>query len=187
MTTPMSAEKTPTLSRGRSDLLCGLGVLVGGSLLLVSALGIDTTLGTKAGIGPGTVPVALATLLMAGGAALLFTGIRAARASHTGTQTFSQAASDVEALLKEAEPPVPLKKLLVMVLLFVGYAVAFIPLGYVLSTAVFLGIVVTVIDPAKWKRNVLFALGFSAIVYLGFTQLLGVPLPVGVLGSPVGG
>ncbi|KRE68852.1 hypothetical protein ASG79_22870 [Arthrobacter sp. Soil761] len=74
-----------------------------------------------------------------------------------------------------------------MVLLFVGYAVAFIPLGYVLSTAVFLGIVVTVIDPAKWKRNVLFAIGFSAIVYLGFTQLLGVPLPVGVLGLRVGG
>jgi putative tricarboxylic transport membrane protein len=186
MTKPMLAEKANTFFKGRADLLCGLGVIVSGSLLLVSALGIDTT-GTKAGIGPGTVPVALATLLIAGGAALSLTGIRTARSSHNGPQTVSQAEGDVEALLKESEPPVPLKNLLIMVLLFIGYAVAFIPLGYVLSTAIFLGIVVTVIDPAKWKRNVLFAVGFSAIVYLGFTQLLRVPLPTGVLGLPVGG
>jgi putative tricarboxylic transport membrane protein len=183
----MSAEKTKALPRGRSDLLCGLGVIVAGSLLLVSALGIDTTAGNEAGIGPGAVPVALATLLMAGGAALSLTGIRAARSPQHGAQTDSQAERDVEALMKESDPPVPLKNLLVMILLFVGYAVAFIPLGYVLSTAIFLGIVVTVIDRAKWKRNVLFAIGFAAIVYLSFTQLLSVSLPTGVLGLPVGG
>lgn len=183
----MSDGKTTALSRGRSDLLCGLGVIAAGSLLLVSALGIDTTIGTKAGIGPGTVPVALAALLVAGGTALFFTGIRTTRASNSRRRSSSQAASDVEALLKESEPPVPLKKLLVMVLLFVGYAVAFIPLGYLLSTAAFLGIVVNVIDPAKWMRNVLFAICFSAVVYLSFTQLLGVTLPAGVLGLPVGG
>jgi putative tricarboxylic transport membrane protein len=182
----ISPEKTRTLPQGRSDLLCGLGVMVAGSLLLVSALGIDTTTGSEAGIGPGLVPVALATLLMAGGAALSLTSLRTAPSPH-GEQTDSQAERDVEALMKESEPPVALKNLLVMILLFVGYAVAFIPLGYVLSTAIFLGIVVTVIDRANWKRNILFALGFSAIVYLSFTQLLGVPLPTGVLGLPVGG
>lgn len=179
-------EGARTLRRGGGDLLCGLGLMVAGSLLLISALGIDTTTGSQTGVGPGLVPVALAILLLAGGAALSLTSLRTARPLR-GEQTDSQAERDVEALMKESEPPVPLRKLLVMVLLFVGYAVAFIPLGYVLSTGIFLGIVVTVIDREHWKRNILFAVFFSFIVYLSFTQLLGVPLPAGVLGLPVGG
>lgn len=179
-------EKTKTAHPGRADLFCALGVVVGGTLLLVDALGIDNTAGAKTGIGPATVPLALATLLIVSGVALAITGIRAGKRSHA-PQSNSRAEQDVEALLKESEPPVPLKKLLIMILLFIGYAVAFIPLGYLLSTAIFIGIVVTVIDRAKWKRNILFAVGFAVVVYLSFTQLLGVQLPAGLLGLPAGG
>lgn len=183
----MPTEKIKTVHPGRADLLCAFGVIVAGAFLLVSALGIDNSVGSSAGgIGPATVPLALATLLIVSGAALAVLGMRAGKPSHMPPAE-SQAERDVEALMRESEPPVPLKKLIVMILFFIGYAVAFIPLGYVLSTVIFIGIVVTVIDREKWKRNILFALGFATVVYLSFTQLLGVQLPSGLLGLSAGG
>jgi putative tricarboxylic transport membrane protein len=80
------------------------------------------------------------------------------------------------------DPPVPWRRLAVVVALFIGYALVFIPLGYIVSTTLYLGVMVTVIDPARWRRNAIFAVVFAVVVYFGFTELLSVQLPTGVLG-----
>jgi putative tricarboxylic transport membrane protein len=80
------------------------------------------------------------------------------------------------------EPPVPPRRLVVVVAMFIGYALIFIPLGYMVSTALYLAAMVTVIDRARWKRNLAFAVLFAVIVYYAFTRLLAVQLPVGILG-----
>jgi putative tricarboxylic transport membrane protein len=70
----------------------------------------------------------------------------------------------------------------VVVAMFIGYALIFIPLGYMVSTALYLAAMVTVIDRARWKRNLAFAVLFAVIVYYAFTRLLAVQLPAGILG-----
>jgi len=190
MSASVVTESAKQARSGRADTLCGLGVIAAGTVLLISARGIDAAPRSgAAGIGPATMPLAIAALLIVGGVALTFIGARVWRSPEPSTSTSSDSSIErqVQDLVGESEPPVPINKLVIMVLLFVGYTIVFIPLGYVLSTCLYLGVVTTVIDRAKWKRNTLFAIGFAVIVYLGFTQLLSVQLPAGLLGLPVGG
>lgn len=91
-------------------------------------------------------------------------------------------AQAVDDLIHPDDRPVRWPRLAVVVGLFIGYALIFIPLGYMVSTALYLVSMVTVIDPARWKRNAVFAVAFAVIVYFGFTELLRVRLPAGVLG-----
>lgn len=137
----------------------------------MTALRIEEPSGGAPAVGPGTLPTALSVLLIVSGVALAILGLRNAPA--TGTAA--------EQILPQ-EPAVPLRKLLVVIGLLVGYAVIFIPLGYMLSTAVYLGLMVTLIDRAAWKRNLIFAVVFAVVVYYGFTELLSVQLPAGILG-----
>jgi putative tricarboxylic transport membrane protein len=53
--------------------------------------------------------------------------------------------------------------------------------GYLLATPVFLLGLLCYFNPRKHLTNALVALGFTAIVYLLFSILLGVPLPTGPL------
>lgn len=68
-----------------------------------------------------------------------------------------------------------------MIRAFAAYCVAFIPLGFLISTTAYLALVSCLIDRRRWQRNLVFAVGFSAVVHLTFTRLLGVELPDGVL------
>lgn len=63
----------------------------------------------------------------------------------------------------------------------VVYAVLLEPLGYILATAVFFVVVARLAGSHKLLRDVVVAVLFSAAVYFGFTELLGVRLPPGVL------
>jgi putative tricarboxylic transport membrane protein len=149
-------------------------------VLLVAARGIDDAVRPAAGVGPATLPTVLSVLLVIAGLVLAVIGWRGrdkgARVRH------DDVAETVDELVHHGEPDVPWRRLAVVVALFIGYALVFIPLGYILATASYLGVMVTVIDRARWKRNLIFAVFFAVIVYFGFTELLSVELPAGVLG-----
>jgi putative tricarboxylic transport membrane protein len=59
------------------------------------------------------------------------------------------------------------------------YALLFERIGYVLSTSLFMGSLLFALNgKAKWKNNVLVAVGFSVCIYLIFQKLLNIPLPM---------
>ena len=61
------------------------------------------------------------------------------------------------------------------------YYYVFESLGYLIATPVFLLGLVSYFNRRKYLTNVLVAVGFTAVVYLLFSILLGVPLPSGPL------
>ncbi|WP_109473204.1 tripartite tricarboxylate transporter TctB family protein [Ornithinimicrobium cavernae] len=182
--TPVSqqTEQEAPARSGRSDVIAGLLVTGVGALLLVTALGIGEPVRPAPGIGPATLPLFLSGMLVLSG--LVLTGLGLRRRPVAGFEADLLGAGDAEALeeLLHEEQPVPWRPLLVHIGLFVGYALIFIPLGYMLSTALYLGATVSVIDRARWKRNLTFAVLFAVIVYFAFTELLMVQLPAGILG-----
>jgi putative tricarboxylic transport membrane protein len=183
MTATTQLEALPTEQRsGRSDVVSGLVVAGAGALLLAFALNIETT-GKDLGNGPRTLPVALSVLLIVSGLLLVGLGLRRVRVMGIERELMHYGdAADVGELVLPDEPPVPPRRLAVVVAMFIGYALIFIPLGYMLSTALYLTAMVTVIDRARWKRNVIFAVLFAVIVYYAFTRLLAVQLPAGIIG-----
>jgi putative tricarboxylic transport membrane protein len=183
MTATLESEAPTTEHRsGRSDVSSGLVVAVVGAVLLVFALHIETT-GKDLGIGPRTLPVALSVMLIVSGLLLVGLGLRRVRVMGIERELMHYGdAEDLGELVLPDEPPVPPRRLVVVVAMFIGYALIFIPLGYMVSTALYLAAMVTVIDRARWKRNLVFAVLFAVIVYYAFTRLLAVQLPVGILG-----
>jgi putative tricarboxylic transport membrane protein len=60
----------------------------------------------------------------------------------------------------------------------IGYAAVFEHLGYVISTILFIGIVMFALNgKKKWKTCVIVSVVFSVVVYLIFSNLLAIPLP----------
>jgi putative tricarboxylic transport membrane protein len=60
----------------------------------------------------------------------------------------------------------------------IGYAMIFESLGYVISTMLFIGVVMFALNgKEKWKTCILVATIFSVAVYLIFSNLLAIPLP----------
>lgn len=169
---------------GTGDIVTGLVVAGGGALLLASALGIEEPARPSPGIGPDTVPIVLAALLVASGLALTVFGLRHRR--QVGLEDLlsldSEDDEEVDGPLKREEPPVPWRRLLVVTGLFVGYAFVFIPLGYLLSTVLFLTGITCLVDRERWRRNLLFAIVFAVVIYVAFTEVLRVQLPAGLLG-----
>ena len=61
----------------------------------------------------------------------------------------------------------------------IGYAFFFEHLGYVISTSLFIGIIMFAINgKKKWKLCISVALIFSVVVYILFSYLLSIPLPM---------
>ena len=61
------------------------------------------------------------------------------------------------------------------------YFAVFQPLGYVLSTTVYLLVLTAYFHRGKWVTNVLTSVLYGVLSYLMFTKALGVTLPPGVL------
>ena len=61
------------------------------------------------------------------------------------------------------------------------YALLIEPLGYIISTAVFIALWQVLISRAKPLTIILFSLGGTVIMWILFKYLLGVPLPTGLL------
>ncbi len=184
MTSPPTEQAPSTVRRsGRKDVVSGLVVATAGVLLLVTALNIGEPVRPAPGVGPATLPTALSVLLIVSGLGLAGLGLRHRPVMGIEAELMrSGDAAVLDELVHPVDPPVPWRRLAVVVALFIGYALVFIPLGYIVSTTLYLGVMVTVIDPARWRRNAIFAVVFAVVVYFGFTELLSVQLPTGVLG-----
>jgi len=65
----------------------------------------------------------------------------------------------------------------------VAYSFLLTPLGYIIATCLFILALTWVAGSRKWVQNVAVALIFPVVVYFGFTELLGVRLPAGLLGA----
>lgn len=61
------------------------------------------------------------------------------------------------------------------------YIVTFEPLGFIVSTAVYLLALTAYFNRGRWLMNVLTSVLFAAISYFMFTKLLGVNLTPGIL------
>ena len=54
--------------------------------------------------------------------------------------------------------------------------------GYLVSTMVYLLVMTAVFNPGKWWANILTSVLFALGSYVLFVKILGVVLPVGILG-----
>lgn len=179
MSTAPTAATVAT--RRRTERLAGAAVAAAGALLLVAAFAIPEPVRQSPGLGPRVLPLVVSVGLLLCGVLLVLTATR--RHDEGVEEALLREDEDaVMGLLDPDEPPVPVRGLLVVLALLVVYAVAFIPLGFVLSTTLFLGTVTTFVDPRRWIRNWVFAAALSGAVYLLFTEVLAVVLPAGLLG-----
>lgn len=61
------------------------------------------------------------------------------------------------------------------------YAFLLAPLGYVVATTIFFPVVARVFGSRRLVRDIVIGIVASLILFVGFTQLLGVRLPAGIL------
>lgn len=63
----------------------------------------------------------------------------------------------------------------------VGYFLAFEPVGYIISTAVYLAPLTFALNRGKWVSNIAVSVGFAVGTYILFAKLLETSLPLGWL------
>lgn len=176
-----SAASTTTAPR-LAERLAGAVVALAGVVLLVASITIPDPVRESPGMGPRVMPTVVSVGLLVCGVLLVLTASRRHGDGIEDTLLDEESDEQMAELIEPDEPPVPWRGLLVVLALLVLFALLFIPLGFVVSTALFLGTITTWADPRRWLRNWLFAAALPVAVYLLFTRVLAVSLPAGVLG-----
>lgn len=69
------------------------------------------------------------------------------------------------------------KRFLIIFVAAVGYVLLLDKLGYVITTFVFLLIGFQTLEKGKWITSIIVAGAFSAVIYIGFVNVLGGSLP----------
>jgi putative tricarboxylic transport membrane protein len=151
------------------DVVAGGFMFVFAVAYLVAAFAIPKPSFENAVVGPKAVPLAIGVALAATSLALAIRGLVWGR-------------SERDVASGEAAPPQDLRKLGVVALLLLAYILIFIPIGYAISTFLFMLSVTMYLDREHWVRNLVYAVVFSAVVYSIFVYVFGVQLPAGVLG-----
>lgn len=183
-TGPNGASAAPAGSR--ADASGGLvgprvaaAVVLGlGALLIVSALGIARGGGYTV-IGPATGPLVVAIGI------LVLGGIFVLRTTIVPDTELARSAAEEESACHWPTVGVVGAALVLYALALDGVRLGDrdVPgLGYVVATALFLPIVARLLGSRAWLRDAVAGLAISLVVYFGFTELLGVRLPAGLLG-----
>lgn len=94
---------------------------------------------------------------------------------------FMQDSIGKEAHKKLKVEPEVLKVMGKFTLIFVVYALIFEFAGYIVSTALMLMGLLTIMNDQKHKQNIIIALSFSIIAYFVFAKLLAISLPAGII------
>ena len=152
--------------------LLGLAVL-----LVVSALGIARGGGYSV-IGPATIPLVVAIGLLILGA------IFALRTTLIPDTDLGTLAADEEAVTHWATVGLAALALVAYALALDGFAVGPLDvpgLGYIVATALFLPITARILGSRSPIRDVIVGLAIAVVIYIGFTEFLGVRLPDGIL------
>jgi len=169
-----------------------LGIASGllGLVFIAGAMAITPDPSTFNVLGPRVAPLVIGIATVVCSVALIVQGLRqgsrpeTSPASPGSTAPDGGTASSLDEALTEvtAQERPNVRRLVATFGLFTGYILVFIPLGYVVSTFLFLTALTTYREPAKWLRNMVFAAGFAILVFLLFTRGLQVTLPPGILG-----
>lgn len=147
----------------------GVGLVVSLAYLAV-ALRIPSLPSSVETVGPRVFPMAIGIALALASLALLVQGIREA-SSDEGGKAVEHDEDESDTL---AQSPI---RLSVIIALLFSYILLFIPLGYIISTLLFILTITVYLDSRRWIRNLVYAIVFALVVYFVFTQLLRVPLP----------
>jgi putative tricarboxylic transport membrane protein len=170
-------------ARTRHGTLVGPRILAAvllalGLLLIVSALGVARGGGYSV-IGPATIPLVVAIGL------LLLSVAFALRTTVRPDVDLATLAADEEAVTHW--PTVGLAGLMLVVyaLALDGFAIGPLDvpgLGYIVATALFVPLTGRVLGSESPIRDVIAGVAIAVLVYIGFTEFLGVRLPAGILG-----
>ena len=161
-----------TMARSR-DARAGIVAAVLGAVYLGAAFTIEPDPSTTSVVGPQVAPMVI------GAATVLCALVLVVQAVRRGDRDGPEDESSV------AEPPKPRpglrglseRQVLVTFVIFGAYIVAFIPLGFLLSTFLFLVVMTTYVERHKIVRNCIFGAVFSPAVYVLFNYGLQVELP----------
>jgi putative tricarboxylic transport membrane protein len=156
------------------DVVAGTLAALLGVVYLLGAFQIERDPSAASVIGPRAAPLVIGAATVLCAIALTVRGLR-----HPQEEDAPHAADDEEGT---AALDVDTGRVLVAFAMLAAYIVAFIPLGYLLSTFLFLVVLPTYVDRAKLLRNVIYAAGFSAVVFVMFERGLQVQLPPGPFG-----
>jgi putative tricarboxylic transport membrane protein len=151
------------------DVVAGGFMFVFAVAYLAAAFAIPESSFENAPVGPKAVPIAIGVALAVASLALAIRGFLKG-----GSVRDTAPGADI--------PPQDLRKLGVVALLLLAYILIFVPLGYALSTFLFMLAATTYLDHEHWIRNLVYAVVFSVVVYSIFVFVFGVQLPAGILG-----
>lgn len=178
----MTAEERGPRSAPRGGLigprLVAVALVALAVILIVSALGVGRGGGYQL-IGPATIPLVVAISL------LVLGGIFAIRTTLVPDTDLAEQAV-------EEERATHWPTLGLTGLSLVGYALALdgfeigpveVPgLGYVLATGIFLPLAARILGSRSPIRDTIAGFAIAALIYVGFTEFLGVRLPAGIPG-----
>lgn len=156
------------------NIISGMVVLVFSITYTILAFLLPPPASGSVVIGPSVFPEAIGILLIVLAIILIISGLIEARQN--------KAKLDKEEAAQEEKEPQDKKKVLILSLILFGYMVLFVPLGYLISTVLFILSITMYLDRKHWIRNVIYSLAFPIIVYFVFDRLLLVYLPLGPLG-----
>ncbi len=175
----MGENKLEFSNSQKTSLISGFVSIGVGAVYLIMSLALP-----RAAVGmpqaPKVFPLGLSVIMLGLGAALVIQQYLAALqkaksgASPTvGKQPAAKAKAKEKGRLEDHT-----KKIILTVANGVLYALLFSPIGYVLSTIIFLGLELLLFSGLKrWKMILTVSLVFSIFVYVLFSTALGVYLP----------
>ncbi|MFF6792625.1 tripartite tricarboxylate transporter TctB family protein [Streptomyces filamentosus] len=164
MTTPK-----PSRLRGRSELGVSALLLLLGVLVLTDALTLDVDVTARGPVGPATVPLLVGCGLLAVAVLLAVDVLHGGRGEAEGGE-------DVD-----LDAPADWRTVLLLVGVFLGFAVLIGPLGFPVSGALLFWGAAYALGSRHPARDPLIAAVLSLLTYGVFDRLLGVPLPGGPL------
>jgi putative tricarboxylic transport membrane protein len=165
------------------DARAALVAIVLGLVYLASAFTIEPDPSTTSVVGPQVAPIVIGVATVACALALLVQALRRPAEASPAAEPAAGAGEEQERAAARGLRGLGQRQVLVTFAILAAYIVAFIPLGYLLSTFLFLVAMSTYVDRTKPLRNCIFAAVFSPVVYALFTYGLKVQLPApGLLG-----
>lgn len=153
-------------------------VVAGAVFLVYQALQVGEVAGYSV-VGPSTIPLAVSAVLLVLGVMLAL-------------RTTVRPDVDLGELVAVEERATHWPTVGLAVLVLIAYALALngfrlgslaIPgLGYVVATGLFLPVVARVLGSRHIIRDFIIGFGLAVVIFIGFTEFLGVRLPAGILG-----
>ena len=177
MTTEHRGSKTATRSLFGPRIVAGV-LLALGVLLIVSALGVARGGGYSV-VGPATFPLAIAIGLLVLGA------IFAVRTTILPDDDLAESTAEEETATHWPTAGLALVMLVIYGLALDGFTLGPVNvpgLGYVVATGIFLPATARVLGSRSLIRDLIIGFAVAIVLYVGFTEYLGVRLPPGFVG-----